>query len=172
MKRMIVALILPLFLLLAVGPMADAQMAKERSLSGKTTWITHYTILSMGKERVQINYKGYGVSKSDTGKGLLHNASGYVVGGLQVVKGSYKNDSGLICFTRPDGDKIYMTYECSGVAGKTGKGTFVFVGGTGKFVGIQGSGEFTRYTLRPPVKGVGASFSVSKASWKIVETKK
>ena len=52
------------------------------------------------------------------------------------------------------------------------KGTFTYVGGTGKVSGIQGGGEFTRYTLQPPAKGKFASFSVSKSHWKIVESKK
>ena len=52
------------------------------------------------------------------------------------------------------------------------KGTFTYVGGTGKVSGIQGGGEFTRYTLQPPAKGKFASFSVSKSKWKIVEPKK
>jgi hypothetical protein len=33
-----------------------------------------------------------------------------------------------------------------------GKGTFAFVGGTGKFVGLTGTGEFTRQSLRAPAK--------------------
>jgi hypothetical protein len=125
----------------------------------------------MGEERVQMNYVAYGVSVSDTGKGIFHNASGHVVEGLLAVKGIYENDSGFVSFTRPDGDKVFYTYKASGALGKSAKGTFTFVGGTGKFVGIQGSGEFTRHSLRPPAKGVFASFSVSKFNWKLPEVK-
>ena len=63
------------------------------------------------------------------------------------------------------------SYKCSGTLGKSAKGTITFVGGTGKFVGITGTGEFTRHSLRAPAKGVFASFSVSKASWKLPEKK-
>jgi len=167
MKKIILTSLLALAVLIAFAPFSNAEMAKEGSTSGKTYWITKYTVLPMGKGVVQINYEGWGITRSDTGKGLLHNASSHVVGGLLAVKGVYKNDSGLCSFTRPDGDQVFTTYKASGVAGKTGKGTLTYVGGTGKFVGIQGSGEFTRYHLGPPAKGFGASFIVGKSNWKI-----
>ena len=88
-----------------------------------------------------------------------------------MFKGRYEDESGFICYTRPDGDQIFMIYKCAGTAGKTGKGTFTFVGGTGKFVGMQGDGEFTRLNLSPPAKGVSATFNTSKGNWKIVEPK-
>jgi hypothetical protein len=173
MKRIILVSILAVAVLVAFVPISNAEMAKEGSTSGKITWIVHLKFLPMGEERAQVNYKGYGVSLSDTGEGLLHMASAYVLGGLQSIKGKYENDSGLIVYTRPDGDKIFVTYECSGVSGKVGKGTITYVGGTGKFVGIQGSGKFTRYMLQPIKKGkIGASLAVSKSQWKIVEPKK
>ena len=148
MKRIIVASILALAVLVAFVPISNAEMAKEGSTSDRSIWITHWTILPTGKDHSQINYEGYGVSQSDTGKGLLHNASAHVVGSLHVFKGAYEDDSGLVSFTRPDGDQIFITYKSAGQAGKTGKGTFTYVGGTGKFVGIQGSGEFTRYSKK------------------------
>jgi len=167
MKKIIVASVLALAVLIAFAPFSSAEMAKEGSGSAITYMITKYTVLPMGKGVVQINYEGWGISRSDTGEGLVHNASAHVVGGLLAVKGVYKNDSGMVSFTRPDGDQVFITYKASGVAGKTGKGTFTYVGGTGKFVGIQGSGEFTRHNLRPPVKGFGASLNVVKHNWKI-----
>jgi hypothetical protein len=51
--------------------------------------------------------------------------------------------------------------------GKPGKGTGTIVGGTGKLVGITGTIEFTRYSLRPPAKGIMSSFFISKLSWKL-----
>ena len=172
MRRIILVSALAVTVLVAFVPISNAEMAKEGLLSGKTTYSVHYTMLPMGEERAQVNYEGYGVSESQTGEGLLHNASVHVVGGLQAIKGAYENDSGLVCYTRPDGDQIFTTYKCAGQVGKTGKGTFTIVGGTGKFVGVQGEGEFTRIMLRPAAKGVGASYAISKGSWKIVEPKK
>ena len=166
MKKIIVASVLALAVLIAFAPFSSAEMAKEGSDSGITYAITKYTVLPMGKGVVQINYEGWGINRSDTGEGLLHNATTHVVGGLLAVKGVYK-DSGMTCFTRPDGDQVFITYKTSGVLGKPGKGTFTYVGGTGKFVGIQGSGEFTRNSLRPPAKGFRASLTVVKSNWKI-----
>jgi len=165
------ALILVLLLLAIAGPVMGEEMAREGSDSGTNYWTGSFDMLPMAKERVQINYVGYCVRMSDAKKGLLHLATGHVVGGYLGVKGVYKNDSGLISYTRPDGDKIFLTYKCSGTMGKSAKGTVTFVGGTGKFVGITGTGEFTRHSLRPPAKGVFASFAVSKASWKLPEKK-
>jgi hypothetical protein len=172
MKRIIVSSILAFVLTLVFVPISNAEMAKEGSLSGKAFYSVHYTMLPMGEELVQINYQAYGVSQSETEEGIFNNASIHVVGGLLSIKGAYENDSGLMCFTRPDGDQIFQTYKCAGQVGKTAKGTFTIVGGTGKFVGIQGGGEFTRFMLRPATKEVGASYSISKGSWKIVEPEK
>jgi hypothetical protein len=77
-----------------------------------------------------------------------------------------------MCFTRPDGDQIFATYKCAGQVGKTGKGTYTIVGGTGKLLGIKGEGDFTRFMLRPTPKGVGAAYSIVKGNWKTVEPKK
>jgi len=167
MKKVIVTSVLAIAVLISFAPFSNAEMAKEGSASGIQYVITKFTVLPMGKGVVQINYEGWGIFRIDTGKGLLHNASTRVVGGLLAVKGVYKNDSGMVSLTRPDGDQVFMTYKTSGVIGKSGKGTFTYIGGTGKCVGIQGGGEFTRHMLRPPAKGFGASFSVSKGNWKI-----
>jgi len=166
-----VALILTLSLLAIAGPVAGEEMARDGSGSSKTYLTGTFDVLPMGKERVQMNYVAYGVVVSDTKKGLTHLATGNFVGGMLAVKGVYENDSGLMSFTRPDGDQIFATYKCSGTLGKSGKGTYTIVGGTGKFVGITGKGEFTRHSLRAPAKGVFASFSVAKSSWKLPEKK-
>ncbi len=165
------ALILTLLLLAIAGPVVGEEMAREGSSSSRIYWTGTFDVLPMGKERVQMNYEGYSVQVSDTEKGLLHHATGHVVGGLLAVKGVYENDSGLISYTRPDGDQIFVTYKCSGTMGKSAKGTITLVGGTGKFIGITGTGEFTRNSLRAPAKGVFASFAVSKSSWKLPEKK-
>ena len=164
-------LILTLLLLAIAGPVVCEEMAREGSSSGRVYWIGTFDALPMAKECVQMNYEGHGVQVSDTEKGLLHHATGHVVGGMLAVKGVYENDSGLISYTRPDGDKIFLTFKCSGTLGKSGKGTSTFVGGTGKFVGITGTVEFTRHSLRAPAKGVFTSFAVLKSSWKLPEKK-
>jgi hypothetical protein len=88
-----------------------------------------------------------------------------------IQKGVYENDTGLISYTRPDGDQIFLTYKCSGTVGKSANGTATIVGGTWNFVGITGTSEFSRHSLRPPAEGVSGSFSISKVSWKLPEKK-
>ena len=172
MRKTIMALMLTTVLSICAVSVA-AEMAKEGSGSAKAFYSGTPQMLPMGKTRVQINYEGFGVMTSDTGKGLFHNASLHVLGSLQIVKGAIE-DSGFHVSTLTSGDKVFMTYKCTGKVGKPTiyKGTFTYVGGTGKVSGIQGGGEFTRYTLQPPAKGKFASFSVSKSHWKIIAPKK
>jgi len=165
------ALILTLLILATAGPVVAEEMAREGSSSGRTYWTGTFTALPMGKELVQMNYEGHSVTVSDTGKGLLHNATAHVVGGMLIKKGIYENDTGLLSFTRPDGDKVFATYKASGTVGKSAKGTATYVGGTGKFEGITSTTEFNRYSLRPPAKGFFGSFSISKSTWKLPEKK-
>ncbi len=148
-------------------------MAKEGTSSGKGYYNGALQMLPMGKERVQINYEAYGITDSDNKQDIFRNSSQYILGGMHVFKGNIE-DSGFIRATLITGDKVFMTYKCSGKMGKPTivKGTFSFVGGTGEMKGIQGNGEFTRYSLQPPAKGAAASFSVSKTHWEIVEPTK
>jgi hypothetical protein len=171
MKRTILTLTLTCFLFVAFGLLAYAQTAKKGATSNKGYYTATFKALPMGKERVQMNYEAFGVLESDTGKGLLHNASIHVLGAVHAIKGAFK-DSGFMVMTRPDGDKVFATFKGSGTLGKSSKGTLTYVGGTGKFVGIQGSGEYTRYSLRPPTKGMIAAFSIAKSNWEVPETKK
>ena len=167
MLKKSMVLILTLLVLATTGPGLAEEMAKEGSASSKAYWITNMTLLPMGKEIVQINYEGYGVVVGDTEKSLIHNASAHVVGGMLVINGVYENESGLITYNRPDGDKIFVSFKNSGQMGKSAKGTGTIVGGTGKFVGITGTIEHKRYMLPPPAKGVSASFTVGEGTWKL-----
>jgi hypothetical protein len=172
MKRIFMVSALVLALSVVAAPVCSEEMAKEGSGSGKVFYSGTPQMLAMGKSHVQLNYEGFGVMVDDSGKGLFHNSSQHVLGGLQIVRGAIE-DSGYLVITLTSGDKVFMTYKGSGKVGKptTVRGTFTYVGGTGKVSGIQGGGEFTRYSLQPPAKGKFASFSVSKSHWKIVEPK-
>ncbi len=173
MRKIFMVSVLVLVLSVVAAPVCGEEMAKEGTGSGKAYYTGASQMLPLGKARVQINYEGFGVGVTDSGKGLFHNASQHVLGALQIVKGAIE-DSGFMVTTLTNGDKVFATYKCTGKVGKPTiyKGTFTYVGGTGKVSGIQGGGEFTRYSLQPPAKGKVASFSVSKSHWKIVEPKK
>ena len=145
------------------------EMAKEGTELGTMSYSGPVKLLTMGKERIQMNYEGMGVY---IGEGPMNNASFRFMGALQIVKGVYDNDFGLLVFTTPKGDKAFATYEASGRIGAGGKGTFKYVGGTGKLAGLQGGGEFTRISLRPSAKGTIQGYNKVKGHWKLPETKK
>jgi hypothetical protein len=168
MKRILIITAFIFLLPLVTSTVFSEEMAKEGTGAGKGYYISSLQVLPMEKERAQMNYEGFGIFAADNGQGPFHNMTQHVLGGLNVLKGDI-DDSGFIECTLTTGDKFFMTYKGSGKMGKPTivKGTFTYVGGTGKLSGIEGGGEFTRYTLQPPAAGKSASFSVSKSHWKL-----
>ena len=147
MKKNLTIIILTLFFLVTAGNVFADEMAKVGSSTVKNYITGTFKVLPMGKERLQMNYEGAGVIVDDTGKGISHNAAIYILGSLHAVKGTTE-ETGFMVITPTDGDKLYATYKASGTLGKSAKGTYTYVGGTGKYVGIEGSGEFTRYSFQ------------------------
>lgn len=137
--------------------------AEEWSGTGRSYFIGDLTLLPFSKDTVQVNYEAFGIHVSDSGKGLFHNSTNYIVGGASVVKGVV-TDSGFYTIILTSGDKVFTTYNASGKMGMV-KGAFTYVSGTGKATGITGGGEFTRYPLQPPTKGKSASFSIVKSHY-------
>ena len=166
MKKALMMLILTLFLLTTAGNVFGEEMAKEGTIAGKNYVSGTSKVLAMGQERFQMNYEGSGVIVDDTGKGFSHLAATYFIGALHAVKGKY-DDTGFMVITPTDGDKIYATYKVSGTLGKPAKGTWTYVGGTGKYTGMGGSGEFTRYSLQNAAEGVWTSTSVINGNYKL-----
>ncbi len=158
-----------IFTLLAC-PVYSADFPKEGATAGTSYYNTTYKMLVMGKERVEINYEGFGISVANDKSSVFHNSSNHVLGSQHIFNGVIE-DAGLVKCTLINGDTVFFTYKGSGKMGKptVTKGTYTYVGGTGKMIGIQGEGEFTRYSLRPPAEGTTASFSMSKSRWIIVE---
>ena len=172
MKKMIIALIVGFVLAIVSGPMANAQMAKEGSLTGMTFYSGTMKVIAMEKERAQVNYEVTGISRGQDEQSPLYNTSIHCLGSLHAIKGPYENDSGFCVFARTDGDQIFMTYEAKGRMGVTdgsvsGKGTWRLVGGTGKCAGIDGSGVFERHGLRAAAPGTFNSFTTSKGTYKL-----
>ena len=94
MRKTIMALMLTTVLSVCAVSVA-AEMAKEGTGSARSYYTGTFQMLPIGKVRVQMNYEGFGISVSDTGQGLFHNASQHVLGGLQIVKGAIE-DSGCL----------------------------------------------------------------------------
>jgi hypothetical protein len=74
MKKALIMIILPLFLLATVGTVFGEEIAKEGSNTGKNYLAGTSKVLAMGEERLQMNYEGSGVFVDDSGKGLMHLA--------------------------------------------------------------------------------------------------
>lgn len=153
-------------LLLIIGGTAVAEMAKEGSGQGVTYFTSTSQVLAQGKENFVANYDARGVSGSKDDTSPFYKASGQCVGTFRGIKGQFK-ELGLCTYTRPNGDKIFMSYEASGKLGAPVKGISTIVGGTGECDGITGNGEFTRTSIKGPAEGIGASISESTLSWKI-----
>lgn len=167
MKRVILASVLSLVLLVAFVPKAKAQMAKEGTYSGTYgISVTILKTLAMGKERVQVNYEYMGAYTSDTRQGFLHNSSIRGIGTLHAVKGIFKG-SGFHVATDLDGDQAFYVYKSTGTLGHGEKGTITWVGGTGKYSGLQGSGEFTFTPVRPATEGTIQGIVKEKGHWKL-----
>ena len=166
MKKTLMVLILILFLLVTVGNVFCEEMAKEGSYKGKNYATGTSKALPMGEERIHLTYEGSGIYVSDIEEGFLNNGSMHFLGALHAVKGAFE-ESGFWVLTVPDGDKVFATWKGSGNLGKDAKGTYTYVGGTGKYTGITGGGEFTRSSLQPASKGVWASITLFKGSWKL-----
>ena len=156
-----------LAILLAYTSPVSAQMAKEGVISSNTVFTGSSVVLAIGNERIQINYEGTGLSLNSSGEGFGHFSTWWCVGSLQAVKGQWDNESGLCQATFADGDKTYSTYQAKGAFGNPVKGTWQYVGGTGKYEGITGGGEFTRISGRPAKEGTFQSNNINTGTYKL-----
>jgi hypothetical protein len=143
-----------------------SEMAKEGSYKGKNYATGTHKALPMGEERLHVTFEGTGIYVSDIEGGFLNNASMHFLGSYHAVKGALE-ESGFMVSTVPDGDKVFATWKGSGNLGKDAKGTYTYVGGTGKYTGITGGGEYTRSNLQPASKGVWASITLFTGQWKL-----
>ena len=141
MKKITVTLVVGLVLTVMFMPVASAQMAKEGPYSGMVFYSGTFKMIPMEKERVHMNYEVTGISRGQDDKSPFYNATVHCLGSLHAIKGAFENDSGFCAYTRPEGDQIFMTFECKGKLGVTdgsvsGNGTAKIVGGTGKCAGM------------------------------------
>ncbi len=167
MKKIILASVLSLALLVTFGLDAKAEPAKEGAYTFTAMYSGTIKVLAMGEERVQMTYDLMGVHVSDTGEGLLHNSSFRGLGALHAVKGTLEYSRGLLVFNLPDGDQAFIIYEGTGKLGAPLKYTSTFVGGTGKLSGIEGGIEWTSYSVRPAAEGTLQGVAKGEVHWKL-----
>jgi hypothetical protein len=153
-KKIILATLFSLILLVTFGLAANAQMAKEGTYSSTEYISGTYKVVLMGEERLYLSYEYMGSIVSDTGKGFIHNMSVHGIGSLHAVKGMVEQESGIEVYNDPDGDKVFQTYK--GTGGELGvhtEGIGTFVGGTGKYTGITGDRKWSYTKLHPAAEG-------------------
>jgi hypothetical protein len=142
---------------------------KEFTESGTTTYYVVGKVVPFGEGRVVLSYEAIGLTVSDKGEGLFHNATQRILGGMTMDKGVYKDERGSGVWTLENGDQAFFTYTLAGETkpggGGFGKGTCTFVGGTGKCTGIKGSFDVTRYVVRTSAEGIGHSYSKAKIKY-------
>jgi hypothetical protein len=170
MKKIILASVLSLTLVVAFGSIANAQLAKEGTFS-----IIEYgnlpgegvKVIAMGEERVHCTYENTGILVNDAGKGFLHRAASHWLGQLHAVNGVKQLETGFAVYTDADGDNVYLTFDWKGIAFKSSEGTGTFVGGTGKYTGITGSCEMTWCPAPQPKKDVFQGITTLKGHYKL-----
>ncbi len=174
MNRIIVSFILALFLFVAFVPVSNADMAKEGMGNYKSAISYTFKVIAAENERLYMTFDFTGVIAEAPADSPLFNATFNGLGALEAIKGAYK-DGGFIIYNRPNGDKVYSTWQATGTfGGSDRKITITFVGGTGECAGIEGGGELTGVSplFNKPTKDVRVSMSVGKFHWKIPQKKK
>ena len=167
MRKIILASVLSLVLLVAFGSTANAQLAKEGTCTAKLlVSSTSAKAIAVG-DRLIYAYEYMGVCHNDRGEGFLHNTSARGLGSLLVnnTKGVYEYDRSSGVFVDSDGDQVIFTHE---VAGKVDAvRTLTFNGGTGKYTGIQGGGNWTWNEVHSAAEGTFQGYMIIKAHWKL-----
>ena len=166
MKKVLTVLTITILLVVMAGYVFAEEMAKEGTTSGKLIVTGKSQALSMGQQRVQMNYDVCGVIVTDDPKSPFNNRPIHAIGSLHAIKGDFQ-DSGFMVTNFPNGDKVFSTYKASGNFMTGAKGTYTYVGGTGKFEGIQGSGEFTRHSLGNATEDTWTSLNIMQINYKL-----
>ena len=167
MRKAMLVVAVALVSLVALAAETSPPIPKEGGGSSLNILSGTVKVMRLGKDRLQVSYDVMGVSISTTGEGLLHNASVHCVGGMHAVEGAFEDESGSCVYTRPDGDQVFTVHKAAGKLGAVAKGTFTYVGGTGKMAGITGGGEFTRIQARPAAEGTSQSITRGTMKYKL-----
>ena len=168
MKKIRLASVVSLALLVTFGLTAKAEMAKEGTYSATEYICGTVKVVPMGEKRFYLSYEYMGVLVSDTGKGFIHNMSVHGIGSLHGVKGMVEQESGIEVYTDSDGDKVFQDYK--GTGGKLGvhtEGVGTFVGGTGKYTGITGERKWSYTKLHPAAEGTFQGIVKIKGKYKL-----
>jgi hypothetical protein len=159
------------FLQKKVAPSAAQEKVKINEVTESVTTSYYGTSkeLPLGPDRMYGTMETFGVTVSDTGEGLFHNATMRCILARFVEKGSWQGE-GYCTYTLKDGEKVFIRATLDGKIGTPpppSKGTAEMIGGTGKYSGIQGRTEFTSYFVRPSAEGILQSYNKSKIIYRL-----
>ena len=167
MRKAIVGIIVGLLSGTSVVAQTPAVSAKSGNISARKVLSVTLKVLPLGKERLQVTTEALGAIVSETGEGLLQNASARCLGALHAVNGAFDDESGACVYLKPDGDQLFLQYKAAGKLGGEAKGSATIVGGTGKLAGIQGTLEWARTGTRPAAEGTAQVIISMKGSYKL-----
>ncbi len=159
-----IILVILSFLFVNFNTNADGHSGKI-DLEGFGAWSLN--VMNAGNGNLSITYDGLFSGIAMNGTKFGNNSSVQCVGGLTTSKGKFNDETGICKFLFPNGDTAFTKYIGSGEAGKSGSGTFEFIGGTGKYKSISGSGTVTRIQIQAAKKGFTQSRNVFKGSYKL-----
>ena len=152
---------------LSVAAQTPAAIPKTGNISARKVLSVTLKTLPLGKERVQLIYESLGAITSDTGEGLVHNASARCLGAFRALNGVIDDEAGSCVYTRPDGDQMFVEYKATGRLGGEARGTAAIVGGTGRLAGIQGHIDWARVSARPAAEGTAQVILSLKGAYKL-----
>ena len=159
MKKSILVLGLSLVLSTISGSDALSQASKEINEPMTLSYYNTAKILPLGEDRVFYIFEVFGVALCDEGKGLFHEATLRSLGSVLLEKGVSKDYVIYACYNLKTGDKVFVRITAEVKTGLPTKAKATIIGGTGKSAGIQGDWEYTGFTLRPAMEGIGQGYN-------------
>lgn len=122
-------------------------------------------VIPLAKDQARVSYDVMGVRLREGD--LLHKSSVRCVGAMIATNGTFDDEVSNCIFTRPDGDQAFTAAKGAGKVGGEARGTWKFIGGTGKLAGIQGSGDWTRTSVRPAMQGTTQGIIETSGTYKL-----
>jgi hypothetical protein len=134
----------------------------DESYNITSCWSGDVTMLSASKELVIFGYDLKGVSRSNDQSTAFDNWSLQIVGTVKIESGKYSSRY-YGKYMSPEGDIII------GEGGRDGdKGTWKFIGGTGKWKGITGGGTNKIVpNIKPIKKGTTQGCSIATGTFQL-----
>ena len=133
----------------------------DESYNMTSCWSGDFEMLSSSKELVIYSFDLKGVSRKNDESDAFHNWSFHLIGTSKIESGKYSS-SFYGKWLSPEGDMVF------GEGNRIGeKGTWKFIGGTGKWAGITGGGTNENVNIKPVMKGTTQGCSIAIGTYKL-----